>query len=520
MPNINADEIITMKHTRHFLQVGGPSPSRAITYAGQDSQYMKIEGVGVPENGDVSRINVHDPYRVGGFKQVGVSKTAPGFVEATLIFLEKHGAVPRQLGRLGCLNAYELVGACGDLSDFDRGWTDHLNIYELGQVNGNKNLGNRSAWGDSDDQKEDSAPFVFSDFYSVGGLSFGEKGSDQISREVIDVTYANKLLCNECEDPADATQWIYAITKSSGAGSPGFPAEVVYTTNGGDTIQDVNIDGFGATEDPLAIEIVGDKLVILGLDAYYYATINKYTGVPGTFTKVSSGFLAANSPNDMYVLSPREIFFAGDGGYIYKSEDITAGVSVLSAAVATSNTLYRIHGFNDTIVAVGASDTVIKSTNRGSTFATTVDSPVGIAFDIKALAVKSDLEYWVGTTTSGRVYYTETGGEDWFQKSFSGAGSGDVKDIVFVTPTVGFILHNTTAPAGRILATQNGGRTWALSSDSAQSRVLNLPTTDYLSRLTFPRTDDATTAVNHVAVGGLAGNGTDGVLLLGIANKV
>ena len=55
--------------------------------------------------------------------------------------------------------------------------------------------------------------------------------------------------------------------------------------------------------------------------------------------------------------------------------DITSGVSVLNAGGATAQNLARIAGVSDAIVAVGAAGTVIRSTNRGATFAVTTTAP-------------------------------------------------------------------------------------------------------------------------------------------------
>ena len=94
--------------------------------------------------------------------------------------------------------------------------------------------------------------------------------------------YGTQIQCGDCGPPNDGTRWAYAITKSSGAGSPGLPAEVQYRVDGTANWIDLAITGIGATADPTAIDIVGDKLVVVASEnAYYYATINAITGVPG-----------------------------------------------------------------------------------------------------------------------------------------------------------------------------------------------------------------------------------------------
>ena len=73
MPNITADQIITQKHKRNFLQLGGARPNNPLTYAGQDAQYMAIQGVSLPESGGIDPIWVPNPYRIGQYTLVGRS---------------------------------------------------------------------------------------------------------------------------------------------------------------------------------------------------------------------------------------------------------------------------------------------------------------------------------------------------------------------------------------------------------------------------------------------------------------
>jgi photosystem II stability/assembly factor-like uncharacterized protein len=255
----------------------------------------------------------------------------------------------------------------------------------------------------------------------------------------------------------------------------------------------------------------------LGEDNYYWAEINYKTGVPGAFTQVNEGIVLAGSPTDIYVLSPREVFFCGDLGYIYKSTDITAGMEVIDAGDATGENLNRIDGVDETIVAVGDSNAVIKSSNRGRTFATTTESPV--AAIIQALAVLDDDRYWIGTGAgagAGEVWYTIDGGETWTELAFAGSGAGVVRDIIFVNDEVGYFAHNTTTPdVARIFTTWNGGVDWIMGDP----RLINLPVFDWAGRLAFPDAA-AGVAVNNLAVAGLSGGGVDGILLLGIAGRI
>lgn len=516
MPKPSSDLISTQQLRRLFIQFGGPAPGNVVKYAGQDAQYMILEGVTKPLLGGIEPVRVPDPNRQREFKVVGRKASAPDLPTATLRALEKHKVLPFQLGDLQCpFNLYMPVGSqCEDLSNFLTGWDDFVEIYSYAEAT-SVDMGDRSAWED-DNQIADGIPVTLDKIYAIGALAFSAKAASEIDREVVDIVYGSKVGCGSCGPSDDGTARIYGVTKSSGGGSPGLPAEVIYTTDGGLTLHQVNIDGFGASEDPVAIDIVGDKLVVVGDGAYFWATIDKDTGVPGTFTEVTTGFVANHDPLDIFVLSARETFFSAEGGYIYRSTDITAGVSVMDAGVATSSNLLRIHGDgNEVIVAVGAADTVVISEDRGQSWAASSDAPFNLAVDIGAVAVKSTFEIHVGSLNSGRYAYTLDGGKSWTALSFQGTGTGSVRDIVVATDEVMWFVHDDGTPTAHIFATWNGGANW-VREDGGSKRILNWPVFDRVNRLAVPQAGPGTTS-NHLAVAGLAGDGTDGIFLIGEA---
>lgn len=517
MPKPGADEIITrVKHKRNYIQFGGPLPQNEMRFAGKNSQYMTITGVGLPELGTIDPIYVPSPTDDNSYRLVGRKLNTPDLPSATLTMLEKHGNLPRQLQRFGCFNLYEYTGACSDLSDVVAGWSDYVLIYSWAIVE-DKNLGDRSSF-DADDSVEDELSIKLSAIYPIGRLSFGDQAAAFITLEVIDAVYANPDSCGDCGDLNDGTKWAYAITNSSGS-TPGTAPRLIYTTDGGLTWGQSSVDGLGDIENPSGIDVVGNRLVVYTrtagsttISGYYWSTINQNTGVPGVWTKVTSGFVASFQIYDMFVLSNTEVFFAADGGYVYKSTDITSGVFVVSQGNATSTALRRIHGFEDTIVAVGGSGVVIRSTNRGATWQTTTASPV--VSTLQAVSVVSEKVYWVGSA-SGQLFYTLNGGETWVQKSFSGSGFGQVRDIVHVTDEVFFVSHDTAAPLARLFTSWDGG---ASTFTNDAPRIMNMPIANRFNRIAVPRTHESIDA-NNVLLAGLAGNASDGILYLGVAGR-
>ena len=513
---LTADEIITLKHKRNYIQFGGPRPNNPVGFSGQDAQYFTIDAFSLPETGNVDPLWVPDPVRIGKYKLVGRKITAPALPTAQIKIRERHGTLPRQLTVIGCqLNLYENTGVCNDLSNYLQGWSDYVLIYSTGIVV-KKEGGNRSAF-DKDEVIEDTVDITFSDIYPIAALSFGEGAATQVDKEVLDVVFNNLQGCGNCGVATDGASRVYALTKSSGAGSPGLPAEVIYSTDGGMNWSQINITGLGATEDPAGIDIIGDQLIVLGgtvaTPAYYYADLDSATGIPGAFTKVTAGFVANKLPSDIYVASPREAYLSASGGYIYKITSVPSGVTVLNAGIATTEALLRIHGLNETLVAVGANGAIIKSVNRGRTWAALSVSPTTAS--INAVSVLDSQVYWVGDANS-HLYYTLDGGRVWHESLFAGSGVGSIYDINFVTPEVGYVAYTNSTPTGVLMTTWDGGSNWTTSAP----RILNMPTQSRINRVAAPSVSgESGLNANYLALAGLAGGGTDGILLIGAASK-
>lgn len=508
MAKPSGNEVRTLLRNRTFLQFGGALPSNPVKFYGSDTNYNILEGVTLPVHGAITGHYTGDPKIPNRYRLVARTEAPPSLPKASIRMLEKRGAISRQLGTLGCgFTAYVVGGDCKDLSDFLSGWADSVEIYSDAIV-GDTNLQKRSDWADG--LIEDIAPLTLREIYAIGSVGIGRAADSDIAVEVVDVVYGTQELCAGCGVANDGTLWQYAVQKFTGSNN----ATILYSVDGGSSWTAGAIAGIGASANPVAIDIVGDKLVVVvaSENAYYYATINSATGVPGAFTKVTTGFVASKFPNDILVYSPSEIYFAADGGYIYKSTDITAGVTVSTAGGATTNNLKRIQGLDDTIVAVGATGTILVSANRGFSWSV---ATAPSADTVQGVWVQNGVVFWV-VTDAGEMYYTLDGASTWTQKALSDAPT-DLRDVVFVTPEVGWVTGATTTPSGLLYATWNGGRDWTVSGGSP--RMVGVPTTNFQrgNRIAVPATGKSTIAANNLLVGGL-GAATDGILLLGHAN--
>ena len=147
---------------------------------------------------------------------------------------------------------------------------------------------------------------------------------------------------------------------------------------------------------------------------------------------------------------------------------------------------------------------VIK-TDNGSDWYEVTPRPVVAGVHLTCVWMKDENTWLIGTS-NGRLYCTHNAGDTWEQKTFSGSGTGKVWDIVFSTDSIGYMSHAIGGPAGRIFRTYNAGQSWKILPEgtgtlAANDRITSLATCEYNP--------------NFIVGGGLADNGTDGILLLG-----
>ena len=504
--------IYTQKNTRLFFQIDGAYPNNLLAYYGRQAQYALVESE--DENyGAINPIYVRDPDTIDGFELLATTRDAPDLGTASLKMMRRRGTVPRDIGKRKCpFFLYLPTGACKSLADALNGW-DTLQILDVAGAESRD--GGAPMSNDSDEALTDTYSLKVAENYRIGKLFFGQSAANQIDRDVVDQVWGGGVQCGGCGPQDDGSTRLYSISRSSGAGSPGLPAEVqliVYDKNTrAETVYQYAVTGLTAANDLTFIDIMGQYLIV-GCNtegSIFYATIDDITGTLGAFTEVSTGFVANKGPNDIYVANAGQAFIVGDGGYIYLMTDPTAGVTVLDAGVATAQNLARIHGQGSTLVAVGAAAAVVISSNQGRSWAASSAAPGAAA--LTAVAVKSSLHYWVGGASR---YYTLDGGRSWTQQAISGATS--ITDIVFPTSAVGYTVNNT-ASSGGLQATPFAGERWA-DSANPNSQVGSFGTAALLNRAAAPRTG-VDIATGYLALGGrLAAAGTDGRLFVGVAN--
>lgn len=501
MPKPTADQIVVQSTLRFFYQPGGACPSNAVKYGGRDGQFLNIEEATNPVR-NIDTISVQDPKTPGRFLRVGRNRSAPDFPTASVTFLQRRGFVPEQLVRIRqeATTYYAVSGETQDLTDFLQGWTNYVKIYSYGEVTEVSEGG--GSW-DSGEQVEDSLDHTFEYIYTIGPLVMSEKASAQVLSEVVDLAYGSF---------GNGYTAVYSVINEVGASAGASPSVVYRTKDTGNWTQ-VYINGAVAADVPHGIAVIGSYLVVIfdngTTGGYYYASINPDTGVPGAFSKVTSGFVTSKAPKGIWAPDSRSGFIVGEGGYVYKIKTVPGGVEVVDAGIATTEQLNRIDGTGGgTMVAVGESDAIIVSTDRGRSW-TAAPAVTGGGNGLDALAVVSEKIWWLGDD-GGDLYYTEDGGNTWTNSGVMGSTIATVQDIKFPTAEVGYVLAATSGPAAVLYTTYDGGNTWT----TAEPRISSTPTADRFNRIAIPDYPDPAITANYAAIGGLAGNGTDGIILI------
>jgi photosystem II stability/assembly factor-like uncharacterized protein len=474
---------------------------------GKNAAYQGLWRAGAVswDQGDVERIFIPDVNQYGAFVVVGKTMGEPTSPEIgmTARYAYDRSAM-LQLTKDRCDHDVQIhMGECLDPQDFNRGWQKVIVLEKARATNYSTDDLGALDYSENQPVNEEST-FSGEDLYEIVHVNFARKADSNIVNEVTDVVFCDAKNCGECGTPSDGCQTILAVTRAS-PGSPGLMGEVVYSKNGGDTWADTLIDTMTVAETPSRIVCLGSNVVIISADgiAIHYTPIADLLAGTETWTKVTTGLNASGGPRRIYSYGPSQSWIVGYGGYVYFTDDPTAGVEVQDAGSATTQQLNDVHGIDQNfIVAVGNSNAIIRTRNGGQTWESITGPSVGVA--LNAVWVVDEKLWWVGTA-GGNLYNTRDGGLTWIIKPFKGSGAGSITDIKFSTRSVGWLSHTDATPLGRILRTIDGGQSWFTPTDVGQPAI---PTNTRINTL-------AVCADPNMVYG--AGNTTsnDGILLQG-----
>ncbi len=455
--------------------------------------------------GDVENIYSPHPRKYDAFEVVGQIR---GEEERPTTQLQGRYALDvasrlLELAKIGCAVDVQLhMGQCSDPSEFNE-FTKAIILEDALIPNwATDELG--ALQPDEKSPVNETADISAAEMYEVLEIATSERAGDVVTNEVVDVVFCDAISCGDCEEYSPGCNKIFAVTLAAG-GSPGTPADVVFSLDKGATFLAHDIESLAG--DPTGIACVSSYVVVTSNDdaSIEIALKSEFNATDDpVFTSVLAGIVAGGEPNDISSLGSKA-FICGDGGYVYTTIDPTAGVVVVDAGVATTDNLNAINALNEEFaVAVGDSGAVVY-TESGNLWQAVALRPVGVGVDLISVLVHSEL-YWLVGTNDGRMFYTFDKGQTWTEKTFAGSGTGNVFDITRSKDSVLWMSHATTAPAGRIFRSYNGGNSWTQVPEGTGI----LPANDRINALAACEWD-----VNLIVGVGLADDAADGFIVLG-----
>ncbi len=503
---VSKAKIARSSFSRVFAQEGTSAPNLV-------PQYWGLARAGAPSwaQGDVTPVRIPSDTRYDDFDVVDTIKGAQGLPNMPIEFRKELGfSRALQLTQQGCPLSLQIhFGQCKDPRDANGGWSDgHILVMPGSEI---------TDWSatelgalDSDQRATlmETLAFTGERLYQIKPIAPEEQAAATVTDEVLDVLICDAVTCGICGLPSDGAQIMFALVSDS-SGSPGLPAKVVYTSDGGATWASSGISSLGLAESPTQFACMGQYLVVISTDSdsHHYILITDLLAGLGGWTEVTGGYVGAGSPVGISVSHPSLAFVVGDGGYVYRMTDPTAAVVAVTSGDVTTENLTGVHAFGDTFaVACGANNAVIATFNGGDNWST-ITGPIA-AVALNRVFAHTDQLWWI-VAANGNAYYTlDQGADGWTAKAFAGSGAGNAEDIVFVTREVGYIAHSDTVNnIGYVLRTIDGGQSFYRLPEG----TLTWPTYRQSNALAVP---DAKGVENVLLVGGLATDADDGILIL------
>lgn len=488
--------IVRNDRTRVWLMEGGAGPFVTPTYEG----LMKA---GTPrlQKGQKTPVTNPNPDNYGEFDiidEIAAARTNP-----QLTLTGRYAYEVSKLLRIAnqdCPNDVQVhIGLCEDPKSFNEGWQKILALEEAtaddwgtGGDLGALNEGDRAV-------VDETSTLSGRRLYEILPISLAESGAVVTEREIIDIAICDRATCaGACGAGSDGCSKIFAV-ETFGGSSPSSLPSITYSDDGGANWTSANIDSLTGAEAPNAVACVGRNVVVISEDSesLHYAAADDIIEGTDTWLEVTTGFNTGNGPLDIFSLGAGLTWIVGEGGYIYFSEDVTAGVEIQDAGSATVQNLNRIHGFDsENLIAVGASNAVVRTSNGGNSWGVVTGPAVGVA--LQAAWMRSADE-WVVGSAGGILYATRNGGRTW--TTVLTIAAGVITDVKFSTRMVGW-LTATVGGAGRLYRTIDGGNSWYVTPEGLGA----MPTNQRLNRIAICNN------ANHAFAGGL-GTSTDGFIV-------
>ncbi len=490
-PNQTLDpNILRQGDSRIFVQTLGINARNPYDYYG----CMMLEDV-EQDLGDVESVYCPDPNQRNAWVIVDeiVGTQSMGSTSFQTQARRDGADAIRELKDRRCLTNWQVVRSrCARPDDFSE-WDSKL-VLRNTRLTSFTQAGGNPLSGDDNAVSQLSGDLSFWESYVLKKINFGEQADATALAEILDGLFNDNVQCGDCGPASDGCNKAYFLAKAN-TGSPGLAAQIVFTLNGTTwSTRDVSAITTGASK----IAVMGNFLLVFTTTTpgHKYIALADLNAGTGSWATITSGYV--EEPRAVWVKGANEAYLACDLGYIHKLTGANKAATTVTDGSVTTQNLAAIHGRGNTIVAVGASNAVIVSRNGGRTFSAVTGPAVGVA--LTACWVVNDYQWFVGTGT-GLLYYTDDGGVSWVNMGVD-SDITSINDIEFYDETTGYMAV-TQGVRGRVYRTTTGGYEWLYTAPHLNGLVAN-------TRMNCV----AVCGPNKVAAGGLALDGSDGIIAI------
>ena len=241
---------------------------------------------------------------------------------------------------------------------------------------------------------------------------------------------------------------VFVVTNGDGSTTGG---KLIYTIDGGANYSEIDLTtAIVAGNSPSGVAAVNGVPVIVSADVTNMFYVDVVAGDTAVTTVATGNAINAIDSAGAFA------YVVGDSNYMGKITDYSAAPEDVDAGSGGNLVSVSVHPSG--AVAAGDDAGYVFFSADGLNFG-------GVQIDagnsVTAVEVVNADIAWAGTDT-GKLFYTQNGGQSWVQSSFPGSGSGEVTDIRFPTLSVGFIAHRPATGNAYLVKTVGAGAsgTW------------------------------------------------------------
>lgn len=416
--------------------------------------------------GELTLLYCPDPSGQGHYQVVG-SYTTPSTDPVSTTIVTRVGKVRDLLEQAVCRgNLFVHKADCGRRDVFSN--------YQRSFILRKFQLGARTYSGLASMQPDDEA---------VGGLSIPLQAEELLQvasvfgglmtvgspGDLLDLATLYDAECaGECGAGKGLGQHLVAVGEPL-TGSAAAVASVYTSADYGATWAATAADPFGAGETISSVVVVqtvsGPRIIVARgtTDAANPAEVAYSDDLGATWISVDVGATDGQyvlGPHAMYALDANNIWLVAADGYVYFSDDAGETWATLEDGSLLAKDFYAVVARTTSDIWVAGQDNSILHSETAGASWDVITGPVAEASaEINTIWPVTEQRVFVGYS-DGTLWYTEDQGDNWAQRDFSGDAVGSVQTVQFLDELVGYLVHNTAAPVGRVLRTIDGGYTW------------------------------------------------------------